>query len=66
MARILTEEEKEKYLENREELHEQLVILRNDLEDFDDEDLVNCRRTILTRINRCLEAILATDEDDLS
>lgn len=65
MSRILSEKEKEIYIENREELHEQLSELQADLEDMTDAELIDCRSTLLERINYCMKAILETDEDNV-
>ena len=65
MSRILNEKEKEIHVDNREELHEQLSELQADLEDMTDEELVECRSTLLERVNWCMRAILETDEDNL-
>ena len=65
MSRVLNEKEKEIYIGNREELHEQLSELQADLEDMSDEELIDCRDALLERINWCMRAILETDEDNL-
>ena len=52
------------YAENRTILHEQLSELQADFEDLSGDDLIDCRSTILKRINICLEAINETDEDN--
>lgn len=66
MSRILNEKEKEIYIGNREELHEQLSELQADLEDMSDTELIECRETLLERINWCMRAILETDEDNMN
>lgn len=65
MCRVLTVEEMEIYIGNRDELHEQLSELQADLEDMTDEELIDCRSTMLERVNRCMRAILETDEDNI-
>ena len=65
MARALSENEKEIYLNNRNYLHEQITELQADLEDMTDEELIGCRSTLLERVNWCMRAILETDEDNL-
>lgn len=65
MARVLSEKEKEVYIENRALLHEHLSELQADLEDFNDEDLLEYRECMLKRVNECLKAILETDKDNL-
>lgn len=65
MSIVLNEKEKEIYIGNREELHEQLSELQADLEDMSDEELIDCRNALLERINWCMRAILETDEDNL-
>lgn len=65
MSRLLSEKEKEIYIENRDELHEQLSELQADLEDMTDEELVECRSSLQKRVNWCLTAILETDEDNI-
>lgn len=65
MSRILSETEKVVYIENRDELHEQISELQADLEDMSDEELIECRSTLLERVNCCMKAILETDEDNL-
>ena len=65
MDRILTDAEKEIYIQNRNALHEQLSELQADLEDMTDDELIKCRSDMLTRDNRCLTAILETDEDNM-
>lgn len=65
MSRVLNKKEKEIYIGNREELHEQLSELQADLEDMSDEELIDCRDALLERINWCMRAILETDEDNL-
>ena len=65
MSRVLNNEEKVIYIENREELHEQLAEMQADFEDFTDEELIDSRNVILKRINNCLDLILETDEDNL-
>ena len=65
MARVLSEKEREIYIENRDELHEQLTELQADLEDMTDEELIDCRSALLERVNWCMRAILETDEDNL-
>ena len=66
MSRILNEKEKEIYIGNREELHEQLSELQADLADMSDTELIECRETLLERINWCMIAILETDEDNMN
>lgn len=65
MSRILSEKEKELYVENREELHEQLSELQADLEDMSDSELIDCRSDLIERLNRCMTMILETDEDNI-
>lgn len=65
MGRVLKENEKEIFIENRGILHEQLSELQADLEDLNNEELLECRSTLLERVNRCLQAILETDDDNL-
>ena len=65
-TRILNEEEKKLLCDNRPELHEQLSELQADFEDFSDKELLNYRDVMLARVNRCLELILETDEDNLN
>ncbi len=65
-TRILTEEEKKQLCENRPELHDNLTELQADLEDFSDKDLLKYRDVMLARVNRCMELILETDEDNLN
>lgn len=65
MCRALTVEEMEIYIGNRDELHEQLSELQADLEDMTDEELIDCRSTMLERVNICMRAILETDEDNI-
>lgn len=64
MSRVLSEAEKKEYIENRTELHEQLTELQADLEDMSDEELIECRSTLLERVNWCMKVILETDEDN--
>lgn len=64
-TRILTEEEKKQLCENRPALHEHLTELQADLEDFSDRDLLKYRDVMLERVNKCMELILETDEDNL-
>lgn len=65
MSRILNEKEKEIYIENRNELHEQLTELQADLEDMTNEELIECRGVLLGGVNWCLRLILETDEDNI-
>lgn len=65
MSGILNEKEKEIYIENRNELHEQLTELQADLEDMTNEELIECRGALLGRVNWCLRLILETDEDNI-
>lgn len=65
MARLLNEKEKEIYIENRTELHEQLSELQANLEDMTNEELVECRATMLGRVNWCMRLIIETDEDNV-
>lgn len=65
MARRLSKEEKQTYINNRDYLHYQLSEVQADLEDMSDEELIINRDVILQRINCCMEAILETDEDNL-
>lgn len=65
MSRILNKREKKIYIENRETLHEQLSELQADLEDMSNTELVECRETLLERINWCMRAILETNEDNI-
>lgn len=64
MSRVLSEKEKEIYIDNRGYLHEQLSELQADLEDMTDEELIECRSTMLERVNWCMRAILETGEDN--
>lgn len=64
-TRILTEEEKKQLCENRPALHEHLTELQADLEDFTDGELIDYRDVMLARVNRCMELILETEEDNL-
>lgn len=66
MSRTLNNDEIKTYVENRAILHEQLSELQADFEDLDDETLVDCREVMLERINKCLNAILETDKDNLN
>ena len=50
---------------NRTALHNQLTELQADLEDLNDFELTNCRDIMLERVNRCMELILETDEDNI-
>lgn len=43
---------------------QQLQELQSDLEDFSDVDLVECRDTMLHRVNECLEILEESDEDN--
>ena len=65
MARKLKRHERETYVKNRADLHYQLTELQADFEDLDNEELVHCRETMLERVNKCMELILETDEDNL-
>ena len=65
MARTLSNKEKQNYVNNRDELHNQLCELQADFEDLSDEDLIDCRSTMLEIINTCMDLILETDEDNL-
>lgn len=65
MSRILNKSEQAVFIANRGILHEQLAALQADFEDFTDEELVECRATMLNRVNCCLTAILETDEDNI-
>ena len=47
------------------ELHKQLTELQADLEDMTNEELIECRGTLLGRVNWCLRLILETDEDNI-
>lgn len=50
---------------NREYLLSQLQEIQADFEDLSDEDLVNCRETILNRVNGCLVCLGECDEDNI-
>lgn len=65
MARTLNEKEKQVYINNRNELHNQLSELQADLEDLADDELIDCRATILERINKCMALVLETEDDNL-
>lgn len=62
--RILNEKEKADLLKNRNEIHTQLIELQADFEDLSDEEFIECRDIMSARVNRCLELILETDEDN--
>ncbi len=51
--------------ETREYLLRQLQELQADFEDFSDSDLIECRKTMLERVNDCLEELEECDEDNL-
>lgn len=61
MSRILNKSEQAVFIANRGILHEQLAALQADFEVLTDEELVECRATMLNRVNCCLTAILETD-----
>lgn len=42
----------------------QLQELQADLEDLSDEDLIECRKVMLQRVNECLEGLEESDEDN--
>lgn len=65
MARILTGNEKNIYIENRDRLLEELQQLQADFEDLSDREIIECRECILERINVCLKAVLEEDEDNM-
>lgn len=65
MARELNQKEKENIIENREALHHELSELQADFEDLSDEELIECRETMLSRINRCMMLILETNQDNI-
>ncbi len=65
MSRLLNDKEKEIYIKNRENLHFHLTELQADFEDMSNEELIECRNTMLERINACMIAILETDEDNI-
>ena len=50
---------------NREFLLRELQELQADFEDLSDEDLVDCRESMLGRVNDCLKELGETDEDNL-
>ena len=50
---------------NRDLLLRQLQELQADLEDFTDEELIECRDVMLERVNICLYGIGESDEDNL-
>ena len=64
MSRVLSEKEKALFVDNRPVLHEHLSELQADLEDMTDDQLIECRSTLLKRVNLCMEVILETDEDN--
>ena len=65
MARTLNEKEKQVYINNRNELHNQLSELQADFEDLADDELIDCRATILERINKCMVLVLEIEDDNL-
>lgn len=65
MSRILNDKEKKEFLKNRDYLHEQLTELQADFLDMSNEELIECRSSLLKRVNCCMNAILETDEDNL-
>lgn len=50
---------------DREYLLRQLQELQADFEDLNDEDLIDCRESMLERVNNCLEALGECDEDNI-
>lgn len=52
-------------LEIRKLLLNHLQELQANFEDLSNEDLVDCRESMLERINSCLIALDETDEDNL-
>ena len=65
MKRALSKEEREQFIKNRTELHEQLTELQADLEDMADEEFIECRSCLRERVNCCMRLILETDEDNI-
>lgn len=63
MGRILTEQEKETFIANRDRLLDELNELQADFEDLSNEDLIELRDVMLDRINICLKAILEDEKD---
>lgn len=49
---------------NREVLLREIQELQADLEDLTDKELVECRETMLSRVNNCLKALGETDADN--
>jgi hypothetical protein len=49
----------------REGLLHQLQELQADFEDLTDEDLLECRKVMLQRVNDCLEGLEESDEDNM-
>lgn len=50
---------------NREFLLRQLQELQADFEDLTDEQLVECRKYMLERVNDCLVELCECDEDNI-
>lgn len=46
-------------------LLENLQELQADFEDLSDQDLLDCRKVMLERVNVCLDAIEESEEDNL-
>lgn len=64
MARRLKKNEIGAYMLNRVELHRELTELQADFKDFSNDELVENRNCMEERVNKCLELILETDEDN--